>query len=181
MTHLEPPGCDGVVGPRARWGVGATVIRAGLARESLLQHVVADGRRRAVVVLAETIKMDTSEVLLILVVVLGTLAAVMGWVAVVAVAMGLKIGRLQWERETDPTPLIRGSRWSLAIGGFVATIASWLLLWWSLGSLVSGGGELLLGLGAGFPLPILWGWWHGCRHFYGTVPPLHPSDIGSGQ
>ena len=126
------------------------------------------------VVIAEAMKFDAGEVIVLLLIVLASILATAGVVALIGVPIGIAIGR-----RTLPTgalqELPRGSWLRLALGGLACPMLSWIALWilasW-LWSEAHGTRVLLL---ASLPLPIAWGWWNGRRcRFWGAARPSPP-------
>ncbi len=125
------------------------------------------------VVIAETVKMDTGTVFLILLVVLGSIALTAVVIGLVGTAIGIALGRLSLSPDVKRS-LPRGSRIGLVLGAVASPILSWVLLWIVASSLwTNSSGNVAIFL-APFPLPIAWGWWNGKRYRFGDAPGPPP-------
>ena len=129
-------------------------------------------------VIAEAVKFNTGEVILLLLVVAASVLVAAALIAVIGVSIGIALAR--WSLPSEAVQqLPRGSRVGLVIGALACPIVSWIMLWGFASWLWDeSGGSLVLAL-APFPLPIVWGWWNGRRCRFGgddvrPSPPLAP-------
>jgi hypothetical protein len=126
------------------------------------------------VLIAEAVKLDTSTIVLILVVVLGAILVVATFVGGLGVVVGVALARASQSPE-DRLALRRGSTLGAAVGGIGATATSWIVLL-LVASPSTSAGQWLVFL-CGVPLPIAWGWWLAQRYHFGArhrPPPSWP-------
>jgi hypothetical protein len=125
------------------------------------------------VVLAEAVKFDTGDVVLIL---LGLLASLIGTAFVLGglgLALGIGVARIG-RSKAEVAALPRGNLLGLWVLAGVLSLAMWMAPWFLFSGRMSGRSGVWLGLVGSVALPALWGWWNGRTRRY-SGPPSPPT------
>lgn len=127
-------------------------------------------------VLAEAVKFDTGDVVLIL---LGLLASLIGTAFLfggLGLALGIGIARIG-RSKAEVAALPRGNLLGLWVIAGVIAVAMSMAPWFLFSGRMSGRDGLWFGLVGSVAVPALWGWWNARTHRYSgppTAPPPWP-------
>jgi hypothetical protein len=128
------------------------------------------------VVLAEAVKFDAGDVVLIL---LGMLAWLMGTAFLLGglgLALGIGVARIGRSKQ-EVMALPRGNLLGLWVVAGAIAVAMWMAPWFLFSGQLSGRGGIWLGLVGSVAVSALWGWWNARTHRYSgppTAPPPWP-------